>query len=1071
MRKIIYKIVSVILCLSTVISGVIVFDLNDVIYNEAEASVLDNFATVSFGRYPQSMVTDSALIEELEKAPCRSFYENIDTTGMYLSVDDDETYWVDYNDDVYCKKRSGHPCDLGGKYHYYYVEPIEWIVVGEYMISKNVLEQKRYQKPRLHGELVDTEWEDSCLSKWLNNAFYEIAFLEAEKALLGTNSKLNCNVFIPSLEDLCGKTFRKMITSCQFYEISKNTAENTGFPYYIRTQSLLTYGSDFYYNNCNSSKWATEWLYRTDKGASAVYRDETFNGRKDVARIYGGSLSTKAVGGIRPAIYLGGSGFEYSDAKDEYPEIEKDDAINFLRFIYNQNDSSLLSSSNSEMKNDYQYKILTGEIFDEDMSVHEIQTLVMDFCWLVEIIINKYVVNAKEKSDIARKEVSDFLVKNLGNEITEDIKVEVAKGLFLSLIHGFDKIISKSSVAEKMGVYIGDIKEFSDQFIVKYLKVADIIDTIEGAISFSGWVIADEVYGRYGYFNTYLNNRHNPGYEETNKEFFRNYAEYGVASNTINFFSWVTGEDSWQKHKDDIERWAEQLYQLHQFATKVFHKYETVTDYPNCTDPGTKRVVCSYCDEVISEETVEPKGHTYKKTTIAPGCYEEGYDLYKCADCDESYKTNLKEATGHINYTVKTIEPTCAAYGYDLYTCKCGFEWTDNIVEPKGHSYKKTVVAPTETEQGYTVYTCSECSGKYFDDYTDPTGHEFIAVVTNPTCETEGFTTHICSCCGYEYVDSYVDMTEHVYMQVSETKPTCTSEGTRAYSCTSCGATKTETVAAKEHDYSYGTRIVAPTCEERGYVIHTCVCGAEMNDSYTNYLTHNFSVTESVAPNCYEDGFTKYTCSECGYTYSDMIPKTGHSYEFVETVTGNCFKSSYTLSKCTVCDGLKYENCVYADGHDMGEWATVREATSTKKGLMKRICDDCDYYETKDIKYSIYISIVDPTERTVTYGTPMHLYVNAPTLPDGYKILWKAEGKGVELEPSATGRVCTVNATSTGNVVVSAYVVNANGNTVTDLNGKQVMDSEYLYTKANVFMKIFEFFKKLFGFDWTSKLY
>ena len=46
------------------------------------------------------------------------------------------------------------------------------------------------------------------------------------------------------------------------------------------------------------------------------------------------------------------------------------------------------------------------------------------------------------------------------------------------------------------------------------------------------------------------------------------------------------------------------------------------------------------------------------------------------------------------------------------------------VTDSHVHSYTAETVAPTCTEQGYTVYTC-ECGDSYIDDYTDPQGHSF----------------------------------------------------------------------------------------------------------------------------------------------------------------------------------------------------------------------------------------------------------------------------------------------------------------------------------------------------------
>ena len=44
----------------------------------------------------------------------------------------------------------------------------------------------------------------------------------------------------------------------------------------------------------------------------------------------------------------------------------------------------------------------------------------------------------------------------------------------------------------------------------------------------------------------------------------------------------------------------------------------------------------------------------------------------------------------------------------------------DDLCAASGHDYEETVIAPTETEQGYTLHTCKRCGDSYKDNYTDP---------------------------------------------------------------------------------------------------------------------------------------------------------------------------------------------------------------------------------------------------------------------------------------------------------------------------------------------------------------
>ena len=66
------------------------------------------------------------------------------------------------------------------------------------------------------------------------------------------------------------------------------------------------------------------------------------------------------------------------------------------------------------------------------------------------------------------------------------------------------------------------------------------------------------------------------------------------------------------------------------------------------------------------------------------------------------------------------------------------------------HNYTTKIFAPTCTEKGYTLHTCSVCGDSYKDTYTNATGHDFgeWIVITVPTSTNVGEEQRICSICG-----------------------------------------------------------------------------------------------------------------------------------------------------------------------------------------------------------------------------------------------------------------------------------------------------------------------------------
>ena len=290
-----------------------------------------------------------------------------------------------------------------------------------------------------------------------------------------------------------------------------------------------------------------------------------------------------------------------------------------------------------------------------------------------------------------------------------------------------------------------------------------------------------------------------------------------------------------------------------------------------------------------------------------------------------------KLAEGQSEHTLEkttVVAPTCTEQGYTIYTCTaCGETVKADFVPANGHSYEESVVAPTCEKDGYTNHVCSVCGDSYRDNYVDAAGHQYTLTVTAPTCTAAGYTTHLCSVCGHSYVDSIVPATGH----------------------------------------SYEDTVTAPTCTAAGYTTHTCsVCGDSYVGSYTDALEHTYTAVVTKEPTCTEEGVKTFTCSECGKSYTEAIPTVAHSYEAVVTAP-TCDKMGYTTYTCSVCGDSYVADYVDAAGHDC-ETETV-PATCLGYGFVRESCKHCDY------------SVI--TEITAPLGHDYQAVVTAPTLDEG----------------------------------------------------------------------------------------
>lgn len=263
----------------------------------------------------------------------------------------------------------------------------------------------------------------------------------------------------------------------------------------------------------------------------------------------------------------------------------------------------------------------------------------------------------------------------------------------------------------------------------------------------------------------------------------------------------------------------------------------------------------------------------------------------------------------------------------------------DNIPdELHTHSYTEKVVAPTCTEDGYTVYTC-QCGDSYRDQIVPATGHSFgqWEVVKKPTTEAEGQRQRKCSVCGNTETQSIpkeIPNHTHKYTESITKQPTCTQEGVKTYKC-SCGAYYTESLPKTPH--SYTSKVVAPTCSSQGYTVHTCKCGASYKDSYVSAKAHEY-VDEVVAPTCEKGGYTVHRCKNCGASYKNNVTSAiGHNYEQVAN-TATCESSGVITEKCTKCGNTKTYSSD-ALGHKLKK--ETKKATCSEDGYEREVCTVC----------------------------------------------------------------------------------------------------------------------------------
>lgn len=140
-------------------------------------------------------------------------------------------------------------------------------------------------------------------------------------------------------------------------------------------------------------------------------------------------------------------------------------------------------------------------------------------------------------------------------------------------------------------------------------------------------------------------------------------------------------------------------------TTHKFSSAWTTDKAATCTSNGSKSHHClgTNCSQKSNVTTISASGHSYDSwtTTKLATCTETGTKKRRCT------------RSGCNNYETQTIAKL-------------------------GHNFSDRVVAPTSTEKGYILHTCTRCDYSYKDNYTDALGIDLLGCTV--TLGTSSYT-------------------------------------------------------------------------------------------------------------------------------------------------------------------------------------------------------------------------------------------------------------------------------------------------------------------------------------------
>lgn len=232
----------------------------------------------------------------------------------------------------------------------------------------------------------------------------------------------------------------------------------------------------------------------------------------------------------------------------------------------------------------------------------------------------------------------------------------------------------------------------------------------------------------------------------------------------------------------------------------------------------------------------------------------------------------------------------------------------------KGHKHKwkkEKTVAPTCTEQGYTLYKCEYnlfgigCTATKKDDYVPALGHDMSDwIVVEATCTTAGEKYQACkrSGCNHKVVEEgYAEAHPALGHDFEGAEwvveaPTCTTPGKRYQVCKrdGCNAENVDETYAKEHPalgHAWGKYVNdnKPACEQQTETAHCTREGCTATDtedrpnfgSDGNPLPHKYTSYEFYTAKWENNKLVTYYKSKCDYCGHEDNTFTGKEGEKV----------------------------------------------------------------------------------------------------------------------------------------------------------------------------------------------
>lgn len=148
----------------------------------------------------------------------------------------------------------------------------------------------------------------------------------------------------------------------------------------------------------------------------------------------------------------------------------------------------------------------------------------------------------------------------------------------------------------------------------------------------------------------------------------------------------------------------------------------TEAEAASSTAQGREQITCTVCGVVLNSRAVPAVTESPSpSSTPTPTAGSSPSASGTASPQPTPTVTPTPTATPHTHdfksYVLR--EANCSEKGVRSFVCSCGRTYAEEIdLDPNRHNYVATVVQPTETANGYTLYWCTRCNHTYMDNYT-----------------------------------------------------------------------------------------------------------------------------------------------------------------------------------------------------------------------------------------------------------------------------------------------------------------------------------------------------------------